>query len=37
MNNYNDACTEVYTILSCLDEIEYKKIPSEIIEAIKLN
>lgn len=37
MNNYNNACTEVCAILECLDEIEYAKIPFEIIEAIKLN
>ena len=37
MNNYSNACTEVCAILECLDKSEYAKIPSEIIEAIKLN
>lgn len=36
MNSYNNAYTEVCAILECLDEIEYAKIPSEIIEAMQL-
>ena len=35
--NYKNAYTEVYEILSYLDEEEYKKIPNEVIKAIKLN
>lgn len=37
MNNYNNAFTEVYTILNYLDEEEYNKIPSEVINAITAN
>lgn len=37
MNSYNNAYTEVCAILECLDEIEYAKIPSEIIEAMQSN
>ena len=35
MSNYNNACTEVYTILDYLDENEYKKIPFKVIKAIE--
>ncbi len=35
MNNYNEACTEVSTILSHLNMEEYKKIPKEVIETIE--
>ena len=37
MNNRKNAYTEVYTILQDLDEEEYKKIPSEVIKAIREN
>ena len=37
MNNYNNACTEVYAILNDLVEEDYNKIPSEVITAIKEN
>ena len=37
MENYADACTEVYTILSYLNENEYKKIPNNIIKVIENN
>ncbi len=37
MSNYKKAFTEVYTILQELDEEEYSKIPSEVIEAIRTN
>ena len=37
MNNYNNACTEVYAILNDLDEEDYNKIPPEVITAIKDN
>lgn len=37
MNNYNNAFTEVYTILDYLDEEELKKIPSEVLEVIASN
>ena len=37
VNNYNNAFTEVYTILNYLDEEEYNKIPSEVINAITAN
>ena len=37
MNTRKNAYTEVYTILQELDEEEYNKIPSEIIEAIRTN
>lgn len=35
MNNYNNAYTEVYTILEYLDEEERNKIPSKVLEAIE--
>ncbi len=35
--NYKNAYTEVYEILSYLDEEEFNKIPPEIIETIKVN
>lgn len=35
--NYRNAYTEVYEILSYLNEEEYNKIPKEVIEAIKSN
>ena len=35
MNNYNEACTELSTILSHLNMEEYKKIPKEVIETIE--
>ncbi len=37
MNNRKNAYTQVYNILSYLNEEEYNKIPPEVIEAIKLN
>ena len=37
MNNRRNAYKEVYTILQDLNEEEYNKIPSEIIETIKEN
>ena len=37
MNNRRNAYKEVYTILQNLNEEEYNKIPSEIIETIKEN
>lgn len=37
MSNYNNACTEVYTILNYLSKDEYKKIPQNVIEVIKAN
>lgn len=37
MNNYNNSYTEVYTILSYLDENELKKIPKDVLEIIKEN
>ena len=37
MESYADACTEVYTILSYLNENEYKKIPNNIIKVIEDN
>lgn len=37
MNNYSNAYTEVYTILQNLNEEEYNKIPSEVINTIKNN
>ena len=37
MNNRRNAYTEVYTILQDLDEEEYKKIPPDVIKAIKEN
>ena len=36
-SKYDNAFTEVYTILSYLDIDEYKKIPKEIIEVIENN
>lgn len=37
MNNRRNAYKEVYTVLQDLNEEEYNKIPSEIIETIKEN
>lgn len=37
MNNYKKAFTEVYTILSYLDEEEYNKIPHDVLETISQN
>ena len=37
MTKYKNAYTEVYEILEQLDEEEYKKIPSEVITAIREN
>ena len=37
MSNRKNAYTEVYTILQELNEEEYEKIPSEVIDAIRLN
>jgi len=37
MNNYKKAFTEVQTILDCLDESEYSKIPYDIIDTINKN
>lgn len=37
MNSYANAYTEVYTILQDLNEEEYNKIPSEVINTIKNN
>lgn len=37
MNNRKNAYTEVYTILEDLNEEEYKKIPPEVIDTIRLN
>ena len=37
MNNRKNAYTEVYTILQELNEEEYNKIPSEVIETIQAN
>lgn len=37
MSKYNEACSEVSVILNHLDEEEYSKIPSEVIEAIEKN
>lgn len=37
MDNYADACTEVYTLLKYLKEDEYKKIPHKIIKVIEDN
>ena len=37
MNNRRNAYTEVYTVLQDLDEEEYKRIPPEVIKAIKEN
>ena len=37
MSNRKNAYTEVYTILQDLNEEEYKKIPLEVVDAIRLN
>ena len=37
MADYSNAFTEVYTILNYLDEKEYEKIPSDVLEAITTN
>ena len=37
MTKYQNAYTEAYEIIKQLDEEEYNKIPSEVIEAIKEN
>lgn len=37
MNNRQNAYTEVYTILQDLDDNEYSKIPSQVLEVIRLN
>lgn len=37
MNNRRNAYTEVYTILQDIDEEEYKRIPPDVIKAIKEN
>ena len=37
MNNYSNAFTEVYTILNYLEDEEYEKIPSDVIEVIEKN
>lgn len=37
MNNYNNAFTEVYEILNCLDEEEVNKIPEEVRNVIEKN
>ena len=37
INNYKKALVEVDAVLSCLDYNEYKKIPSNIIDAIEIN
>lgn len=37
INNYKKALVEVDAVLSCLDYNEYKKIPSNIIDAIENN
>lgn len=36
-NQYKDAFSEVYIILSCLEDEELKKIPSNVISAIENN
>ena len=36
-NNYKKALVEVEAVLSCLNHMDYKKIPQNIIEAIKVN
>lgn len=36
-NNYKKALVEVEAVLSCLNYMDYKKIPQNIIEAIKVN
>lgn len=35
--NYKNAFTEVYTILNYIDEDDYEKIPSDVIEVIEEN
>ena len=37
INNYKKALVEVDAVLSCLDYNEYKKIPTNIIDAIENN
>lgn len=37
INNYNNAFTEVYEILNCLDEEEVNKIPEEVRNVIEKN
>ena len=37
MNNYGDAFTEVYEIISYLNDEEYNKIPKEVVDAIYEN
>lgn len=37
MNNYNNACTEVITILNYLEKEDYKKIPMDLIQALEHN
>ena len=37
INNYKKALVEVDAVLSCLDYNEYKKIPTDIIDAIENN
>lgn len=37
MNSYNNALTEVYTILNCLNKDEYNKIPTRVLETICKN
>lgn len=37
MNNYGDAFTEVYEIISYLNDEEYNKIPKEVVNAIYEN
>lgn len=37
INNYNNAFTEVYEILNCLDKEEVNKIPEEVRNAIEKN
>ena len=37
MDNYSNACAEVYAILNDLEEEDYNKIPLEVITAIKDN
>ena len=37
MNNYRNSFTEVYVILEHLEEMEYKKIPNKVIDAIFKN
>lgn len=36
-NNYKKVLVEVEAVLSCLNYMDYKKIPQNIIEAIKVN